>query len=146
MRRAHRETLRAFPTDFRGMQVFAAEVARQLGLPIADVIVTAGAEAANVRRITIQVVDRLETQWTARWEALVWLSSTDGGDTAAADGSTIVNGTAIQTITTDGAWRFISDANGRIVIDVELSGAGTRYVAVSIAGGQVRYSSAFAWT
>lgn len=118
----------------------------QFNTPLAVCKVSAGVEATNVRRITIQVVDRLKRDAGGRWVITVWLAATSGG-APSATGNTVaaVSGTTIlSTITANAAYRLITDANGQAQIDVTISGAASRYVG-SIVEGKVRESEAVTW-
>lgn len=113
--------------------------------PLAHCHVSVGAEAANVRRVTLQVRDRIRSEWPDTWLVLVYLTTTSGGDPSST-GNTVefVTGNVFTTMLPNGAWEVISDEDGVIAFDVTITGAATRYV-VSAVRGKVRESEAIAW-
>lgn len=113
---------------------------------IAHCKVTAATEDTNVRRITVQVRDRLLEPWEDRWLVTVYLTATTGGDPSAT-GNTVafVAGTVFQTVTANAAYVVLSDENGRVVFDLTIAGAASRFVCTSVAGGRVRESIEFTW-
>jgi hypothetical protein len=110
---------------------------------------TSGAEATNTRRITIQVTDQLPQKqaWGgAGWIAHVKISPTAG---AAPDGTgntvALVAGRCIETITPNAEWNFEADANGKVQLDLTVSGAATRHVS-SETFGKLIGSGPIAWS
>lgn len=115
----------------------------QFSVPLARCTVTAGDEALNVRRLTIQVIDRLGREAAGRWVVLVYISATSGGDPSATGNTvSVVAGTGtLETVTSNAAYRLITDADGQAQIDLTVSGSATRYVS-TIVEGKVRESAA----
>ncbi len=133
------------PTLAHGPQL-SQQLLVQFSKPLAVCKVSAGAEATNVRRITLQVIDRANRDAVGRWVVLVWLTPTSGGDPSATGNTVaaVAGTTVLQEITADAAYRLITDENGQAQIDVTVSGAATRYVE-TIVEGQVRESAAITW-
>lgn len=123
-----------------------AQVRAQFHTPLAVCRVSAGAEATNIRRVTIQVMDRLKRDVPGRWVILVYLSPTSGG-APSSTGNTVaaVTGTTVlQTVTANAAYRLLTDENGQAQIDVTISGAASRFVS-TVVEGKVRESAEIEW-
>lgn len=133
------------PTLQHGSELLT-HLRQQFSMPLGMVKVSAGSEALNIRRLTLQVIDRAKRDAPGQWVLLVWLSPTSGGAPSATGNTvSVVAGTGtLQTITANAAYRLITDANGRAQIDVEISGAATRYVE-TVVEGKVRESAAITW-
>lgn len=114
--------------------------------PLAHCKVTAAAENTDARRITLQVRDRIQEHWEERWLVTFYLTATTGGDPSAT-GNTVafVAGTVFQTVTANAAYVVLSDENGRVVFDLTIAGAASRFVCTSVAGGRIKESIEFTW-
>lgn len=125
---------------------FEDQVRGNFDRDIASLRVTAGAESTNTRRITIQVIDRVNVPWKARFCVEVWLQATAGGDPSAT-GNTVswVAPIPYATFLPNGHWRVITDSDGQAQFDVEITGAATRYVGWCM-GSEVQVSQAFTWS
>jgi hypothetical protein len=132
-----------FTTD---PQEFAQQVRTHFDTPIATCVVTAGVEAANVRRITVQVVDRLKRPWPARWLVWVFLTATAAGDPSGT-GNTVafISGAVQMTALIGGLWFVQADADGQIVFDVTIAGAASRFVGTQPDGGIPSVSAELVW-
>ncbi len=98
-------------------------------------VITAGDEAANVRRVTIECTDRHGYKRPARYLVRVWISATSLGVPGGSQTISLVTGTLIQTVSANVALVIASDANGAIVFDLDAgAGAQTRYVSATIIG------------
>jgi len=114
--------------------------------PPASCSVVAGAEAADIRRFTVQVKDRLRNDWARRWIVAVYFTPTSGGDPdATGNGFSVVTGSVSTVPLADGWYELLTDSNGRLVFDLEVAGAGTRYVVAGV-GGWFDEFGGFAWT
>ncbi len=113
-------------------------------VPRAWCSVTAGAEAADVRRITLQVRDRLRNVWKRRWRVHFYLTTTEGGNPGGTQTVVFVSGTLLDTHTANVRYTALTDADGKIEIDVGVIGAGTRFVYADVIGEPVGLG--FAWT
>lgn len=105
---------------------------------------TAGAEVANVRRFTLQVESRRGRARSGRFVVAVWMSTTDGGGPSGAQTVATVAGTVLVTITANQSWLFMTDASGKIQLDVMIAGAATRYLGYAVLG-RGQQSAAAAW-
>jgi len=100
-----------------------------------NLTITAGAEAADVRTITVQARDFSNNNLAERLLVRVWIGTADYGAPSAAGNTVAVStGTTYETETANAAYKVISDANGTVAIDVTISGAASRYVMAEIDG------------
>lgn len=122
------------------------QIRQQFSTPLALCRVTAAAESADKRRISIQVIDRLKRDATGRWVVLVWLAATSGADPDDTGNTVaIVTGTGtLQEITANAAYLLITDSTGLAQIDLTISGAASRFVN-TIVQGKVRESAEITW-
>ena len=114
--------------------------------PLVECTVEASAEVADVRRITFQVVDRLKKPWAARWAVFFWIASTENGEPDSSGNTlSLVAGTQeIKALTANSAYIIETDGDGRAQIDLEVTGAGTRFFR-SLVLGPVKSSQSVAW-
>jgi len=109
--------------------------------------ITAGAEAADTRTITVQARDAANNNLAERVLVRVWISTADYGAPDATGNTVAVStGATYETETANAAYKIISDANGTVAIDVTISGAASRYVMAEIDGriyssGQVDWAA-----
>lgn len=109
--------------------------------------ITAGAEAANARLVTIQLKNLDGANLAAKAKATVWISATAGGVPAATapDGAVSVStGTLLKELTTKVLHEIVSDAAGIIAISITESTAKSFFVNVAL-GNVVTSSTAIAW-
>lgn len=113
--------------------------------PLATLAVTAGAEAANVRRFSLQTIDRLARPWDGRWLVELWVQATATGDPSAT-GNTVawVSGTVLETILPHSHFRILTDEDGRASFDLTIAGAATRYIG-SVVRGRIKVSDGVTW-
>lgn len=136
------------PRTPEAMARFAREVSEALARVGAAATFHAGPEGehgADVRRITIQVRDGRGSSRPRQSMVPVYIADSDGGPPVATQTVAVVAGRLVQTITTDAEWVLETDQDGKIVLDVNVSGAGTRYLNAAPAG-LVDRSQALAWT
>ena len=127
-------------------RTFATEVRSNFDRDMASLRVTAAAQVGDVRRITIQVIDRVNREWAARFCVEVWLQATATGDPSSTGNSVEwVAPTPYATFLPDGHWRVMTDANGKAQFDVEISGAATRFVGWCM-GSEVQVSDSIKWS
>jgi hypothetical protein len=101
----------------------------------AEVRVSYAAEAADVRRFTVQVVDRSGRAITkSLWTLMVMFGTNARGLPSGTQTVTLVTGTLIQTISTHQCVMVATDEYGKAEFDVEVTGAGTRYVTGVVLG------------
>jgi hypothetical protein len=112
----------------------------------AQALISVGAEGGgNIRRFSIQVVDRLGEPYRFRWRVLVKVATTAGGDPGGTQAVTVATGALLQTIIANKLVMALSDADGLIEVDVAVVGAETRYVAVEVVGKFDTESEAASW-
>lgn len=121
-------------TDYRGSAIFSVcRADYQYLMP--NLNITAEAEAADKRTITIQARDAADNDLAERVLVRVWIGAADYGAPSATDNTVAVEtGTTYETETTDAAYKIISDATGKVEIGVTISGAATRYIMAEIDG------------
>lgn len=122
-----------------------ALVRSQFDTPIGLTIASAGAEAANVRSITVQVVDRIFKPWNGLWLVELYLSTTATGAPGGTQTVSFTAGNVLETIRPTQHWRVCTDTLGKLVLDVTIVGAASRYVLGSVLG-KYRASREIAWT
>jgi len=137
-----RDTRTIAPTATPAM--FQQQVASLFDRPRAEARITAGAEAANVRRFTIQVVDRMGKEWGRRWLVQFWTTDTASGAPSGSHTLAFVAGTAIQTIAANQHYLAETDANGKIVVDLTVAGVSSRWVKACVVE-QINDSGEVAW-
>ncbi len=114
--------------------------------PTGVVTVEAGAEVANVRELTLQVRDRLGKPWPGRWLVWFFLSPTENGDPSASGNSVAVTtGTIFQAVIADAAYQVLTDEDGKIVVELDVSGTGTRWVHTMADRGRLDANGPFVW-
>ncbi len=111
-----------------------ASIAGMFDRDVAEVLVAAAAEAGNVRRLSIRVVDRLKEPWPACWPVRLWISTTAGGPPSGAQTLAVITGTLAATLAANQYIELVTDATGLAVVDLGVTGAGTRYVRGFVVG------------
>jgi hypothetical protein len=110
-----------------------------------DLSITAGAEAADKRTITVQARDAAANNLAERVLVRVWIAASDYGAPSATGNTVAVEtGTTYETETANAAYKIISDAAGKAEIGVTISGAATRYVMAEI-DGRIYSSGEITW-
>jgi hypothetical protein len=107
---------------------------KAINIPDHGVQTTAAAEAANVRAVTLQVVDLKREPVKAVVPVIVWLSTTDGGPPSGAQTVAVATGTTLATYLANQCYLIMSDASGKIVLNVTVTGSATRYVMAAVCG------------
>ncbi len=120
------------------------ELSALIDRPLAEPKISAGVEASDVRRVTVQLRDRIQRNRTGRQRVLVWVSTTAQGDPAGTQTVTVVDGYTLATIASNQAYELLTDAAGKVTLDIEVTGAGTRYVHALTHDRAV--SAAFEWS
>lgn len=106
----------------------------------------ASSEVGNKRTIPITVVDRNEKRWDgARWLVLFWISASEYGTPLAVTGITASKGSLVEALTTNASYLGLTDANGDLSLDIEVTGAQTLYLH-AIVMGRTDVSAAVDWT
>lgn len=113
-------------------QQFMREAQAFSQLPQLQVHVRPGAEAANVRRFTLQVVNRRGRDCIGLFALLVVIGTTETGGPGGSQTVSVVSGATVQTIASNQAYVVMTGANGKAEIDVTVTGAGTRYVRAGV--------------
>lgn len=108
--------------------------------------VTAGAEANDKRTVTVQARDAADNALAGRFLIHFWIAAADyGAPDATGNTVSVTTGTTCQTLTANANYAVVSDANGKILFDLTISGAATRFVLAEI-DGRVHSSGALAWS
>jgi hypothetical protein len=109
---------------------------------------TVGAEAGNVRNVSVQLKDAGGTNLAAKHLVHAWLSDTDGGTLAATapDGAVAIgtNGVIVKENTTKKEWTIITSAAGVFDLNIGESTAKTFYLCVEYQGKVHTQAVAFA--
>ena len=135
-------------TDYRGRGIFGPTLGIAAG-DLQDLVpnlnITAAAEAADERVITIQARDGADNSLAQRVMIRVWVATTDYGAPSATDNAVAIDtGTILQTITAHAYYELISDAAGKVEVGVTISGAASRYVLAEI-DGRIYSSGEVTW-
>lgn len=93
-----------------------------------------GALAANKRRVTIKVVDRLTRDWGGISHLRLVVGNNALGGPGGTQTVTVVTGTTVAAAVANQVVDVVTDNDGVVVIDIEVSGSGSRWVAAHIAG------------
>ncbi len=105
--------------DYRGRVIFSVP---------AWLDISAGAEAADVRTITIS-----GGSWRSR--VRVWIATSDfGAPSATGNTVALTTGTQLRELTANADYEFISDGSGQVVFDLTITGAATRYILAEVDG------------
>ncbi len=105
--------------DYRGRVIFSVP---------AWLDISAGAEAADVRAITIS-----GGSWRSR--VRVWIAASDfGAPSATGNTVALTTGTQLRALTANADYEFISDGSGQVVFDLTITGAATRYILAEVDG------------
>lgn len=130
--------------DPRQVEEFARQVSALIDEPLAAASVDAGAEATDVRRLTAQLRNRRKGERGEVWAVLAWISALPAGAPVNTQTVAFVTGTVVHALTANQSWIVLCDSAGRIVADVTVSGAGTRYLN-TVPLGRLGQSEAFTW-
>jgi hypothetical protein len=88
--------------------------------------ITAGDESADKRTITVQ-----GGPW--RQKVRLWIATSDyGAPSASGNTVSIAAGTILQTIVANADYEVISDATGKVDVDITISGAASRYILAEV--------------
>ena len=135
-------------TDYRGRAAFwildgISPADRQDLMP--NLNVTAGAESADKRTITIQARDAGDNDLAERVAVRVWISTSDyGAPSAAGNTVAIETGAQLGQIVANADYDVISDAAGTVEIGITISGAASRFVLAEI-DGRIYSSGEVTW-
>lgn len=115
----------------------------------AEVRVTANAEGtsgANVRRFTAQVIDRAQRPITkSLWCVRLFVGTSAYGAPGGTQTYALVTGTALTTITANQVYDVLTDEYGKVVFDLTVTGAATRYVTAAVLGEVQPPTAGFTW-
>jgi hypothetical protein len=116
-----------------GVSVAKAAAAVQDLMP--NALVTAAAEVANVRAITIQTRDAANNALAAHEKVRVWIATADYGAPDATNNTFgLTTGTQLRELTANADYEVISDAGGMVVFDLTVAATASRYVLAEIDG------------
>lgn len=109
-------------------------------------IITVGDEAANVRRFRVLVADNRGQAWEGRWLVLIHITPTADGDPDPTGNTvTFPTGFVLATIVAGAVYEVLSDEDGVVEMDLEVTGAATRHVYAAVLD-RPEGSGAVAWT
>lgn len=121
---------------------------RLLTSACADAVITVGAEASDVRAITIQLTDANGVNLTAAEIVDVYMFSTTAHTALATGGSTGIaigaSGTILRTLTAKKQFEIISTSAGLIALTYTDTGTESLVLGVRLPTGVWVYSAAFA--
>lgn len=132
------------PSSPAQLRQFAQQVIRSIRQHAWDARITAAAEAANARRITIQLVNRRREAISARVPITVLIATSQSGTPSNSQTTSVAAGTLLDTYITNAALLALTDADGKIQLDVTVAGAATRWVTAVVPGWAAETS--FDWT
>jgi hypothetical protein len=133
------------PSSPAQLRQFAQQVRRSMQQHTIDARITAGDEAANVRRITIQIVNRRREAMAGRFPVDVLIATTQSGTPSNSQTTAVVAGTLGDTYINNAWLKLLTDADGKIQLDVTIAGAATRWVTAAIPGWSIE-AGPFDWT
>jgi len=133
-------------TDYRGrafLSVAGPAAATQSFVP--NLNITAGAESADKRTITVQARDAADNNLAERFLVRVWIAAANfGAPDATGNTVAVETGTTYETETANAAYKVISDGSGTVAIGVTISGAASRCIMAEI-DGRIYSSSQVDW-
>ena len=116
------------------------DLVRLVDAPIAYAGFTIGDEGAvspNMRRVTVQLRDRLERTLEGRRLFFFYIATSDGGDPAGTQTVSVTTGALVENIgSNDQALWVMTDSSGVAVIDITVVGASSRYLYADVTGEQ----------
>jgi len=108
--------------------------------------ISAGGEAANVRRVSFQVIDRQGRNLTDRFVLRVDITDTQYGTPVNTQSVAAVSGTTIlRTPVADQSYDLLTDSAGLARLDVTIVGAASRWFHVGTGDGRLWESAEVAW-
>lgn len=114
-------------TDPTKVRQTLQQIAEIIDHPVYEVAASWGVEGSDIRACTLQVYDRRGNALSGRYAVLWYLSSTDGG---APSGSHSVGarsaGSQLLQLIANSAFLDCTDATGKIVVPVTVTGAASR--------------------
>lgn len=127
-------TLRAPNIESSAIDIyrFQRDVAAMFDRYPAEATITFGSESANVIRFTVKVFDRRRKSTVGPWAVHLWVSDSDSLVPGGTQTVSFVTGTVLNTHDPNVRWDVLTDQEGTIVLDVSVSGAGTRRVAALV--------------
>lgn len=120
-----------------GVQQLARDASAANKTPLMHVRVSPGPEgehASDVRRVTLQVTNRRGSACRGCFALRIIVGTSASGGPGGAQTLTIVTGAMIASVAADQVIDVLTDADGRAVVDVEVAGAGVRFVRAALGG------------
>lgn len=132
----------------RRLAGFGRQIADLIQRAVAEPEISAAAEAANAREVTVQLRDRSGAPVVGRWPVLIWITGTKDGppDATGIAAILLVTGYELQAGASDEWFAVLTDETGKAVVRYTIAGSATRYVyAVALCGGEALGSGALTW-
>lgn len=93
-----------------------------------------GGEASDVRTITLRVRDIDGRDTKQQFSVRLWVSTSADGGPAAGQTITFSSGTILVTVTANQFYEVLTTADGQIILNVTVAGAGSRWIRAHVAG------------
>jgi hypothetical protein len=132
---------RVMANDDEGLRRMTGQVAALFDRDPVECRADVGAEVSNVRRITVQVVDRLGVEWPGIWPVRVWIATVDGGGPAGTNTLGVVTGTLVSTLISGQYIEGLTNASGVLEVDLTVTGAANRFVRAFVVGIPVQVAA-----
>jgi len=108
--------------------------------------ITAAAEGANARRVSIQATGPSGASLSGYFRVRLWIATSNYGAPSAADNTFgLVAGTQLRALTADADYEIISTSAGLVQFDLTIAGAATRYILAEF-DGRIYSSGALSWS
>lgn len=102
---------------------------------VPQLAITAGAESADERTITVQAQDAAGEDISGRFLIRVWIDDSEYAPPDSAGNTVSIDtGTIYETETANAAYKIITGTDGKIEVGITISGAASRYIMAEIDG------------
>lgn len=131
--------------DPRQVEQFAQETAELIDRPIRRASIVQTGAAGDVITVRIQIKNRRKYDIAGVHSVLLWIGTASGGAPAGTQTVAFTSGTVLSSLTANRAWEMLTDSTGKIVLEITVTGAGTRYVNAQVRGPS-DLGTALVWT
>ena len=101
---------------------------------IATIALTGTDDKDNTGTMSIQVRDAAGNNLAQRSRVRTWISTSDYGAPVARTDFSVTTGTELQEVEANADYEVITDATGKVVMNIDEGGAGTVYVMAEVNG------------